>query len=502
MARARTSLTTSIHDVRTLVLSYHSLLVMQTSEEQRARSLLVAAAEELRLPLFEWSATSGLEGGTLGGARLGHTREPQAMLAHIKGLKIEAIYLIKDFGSFLNEAATLRLLREICQKFSHTRSLVALTGPTVELPADLEHFATYYDLKLPGPEELEEVVRTVLDSLQARQNLAIDLDVEGKGELVRALHGLTLNQARQAVAQAVIRDEGLSCGAVEAIHARKAELLKGESLLEYFPMEDNIAELAGCTRLKDWLERARVGFSSEAAALNLSPPRGMMLVGIQGCGKSLAAKVVARRWKLPLLKLDVGRLFDKYIGESERNFRKAIAQAEAMSPAVLWLDEIEKAFASSGGGDADGGLGRRLFGFFLTWLQEKRSDVFVVATANDLTSLPPELLRKGRFDEIFFVDLPDAGSRRAIFEIHLKLRKQDPAQVDVDALVLASEGFSGAEIEQAVISGLYRALHAKEQLSTELLLKELGETVPLFVSRREDVERLREMARGRFVPVD
>jgi SpoVK/Ycf46/Vps4 family AAA+-type ATPase len=228
----------------------------------------------------------------------------------------------------------------------------------------------------------------------------------------------------------------------------------------------------------------------------------MMLVGVQGCGKSLAAKVVARSWKLPLLKLDVGRLFDKYIGESERNFRRAIAQAEAMSPAVLWLDEIEKAFASGGSGDADGGLGRRLFGFFLTWLQEKRSDVFVVATANDLTSLPPELLRKGRFDEIFFVDLPDAESRRAIFEIHLKLRRQDPAGIDVAALVLASEGFSGAEIEQAVISGLYRALHAQQQLSTQLLLEELGETVPLFVSRREDVERLRETARGRFVPVD
>ena len=332
--------------------------------------------------------------------------------------------------------------------------------------------------------------------------MELELDKEQKRELLRALHGMTLNQARQAIAHAALQGGTLCDDLVRSIHDRKANLIRRDGLLEYFPAEDNCAELAGFERLTAWLERAKLGFSAEARALNLAPPRGLMLVGVQGCGKSLAAKLIARRWGLPLLKLDVGRLFDKYVGESERNFRKAIEQAEAIAPAVLWLDEIEKALAPGGGdSDADGGLGRRLFGFFLTWLQEKEAAVFVVATANDLSRLPPELLRKGRFDEIFFVDLPDAPSRRAILEIHLKLRRQDPASFDLAGLVEASDGFSGAELEQAVVSGLYRALHLSQPLSTELVRKELEETVPLSVSRREDLERLRHTARDRFVPV-
>jgi len=223
-------------------------------------------------------------------------------------------------------------------------------------------------------------------------------------------------------------------------------------------------------------------------------------VGVQGCGKSLAAKFVARQWQLPLLKLDAGRLYDKYVGESEKNFRRATMVAEAMAPVVLWIDEIEKAFASSTAADADGGLSQRLFGAFLTWLQEKQDGVFVVAAANDIQRLPPELLRKGRFDEIFFVDLPSQRERETILSIHLRARKQDPSRFDVAGLAAASDGFSGAEIEQAVISSLYGALRTKEPLTTERLLEALNATVPLSVSRREDIARLRAFAEGRFTP--
>ena len=226
-----------------------------------------------------------------------------------------------------------------------------------------------------------------------------------------------------------------------------------------------------------------------------------MLVGVQGCGKSLAAKVIARRWGLPLLKLDAGRLYDKFVGESERNLRRATGAAEAMAPCVLWIDEIEKALATGGGGEADGGLSQRLFGSFLTWLAEKHADVFVVATANDLSRLPSELLRKGRFDEIFFVDLPDADEREAILRIHLQLRRQDPEAIDVARVAAATEGFSGAELEQVVISALLGALQARRGLDTDLLVAEAGATIPLSVSRREAVERLRATAAGRFVPV-
>jgi SpoVK/Ycf46/Vps4 family AAA+-type ATPase len=244
-----------------------------------------------------------------------------------------------------------------------------------------------------------------------------------------------------------------------------------------------------------------MGYSAEARAINLAAPRGILLVGVPGCGKSLAAKVIARQWQMPLLKLDAGRLYDKYIGESEKNLRKALTLAESLAPIVLWIDEIEKAMVAGGGSEADGGVSRRLFGAFLTWLQEKREEVFVVATANDLDVLPPELLRKGRFDEIFFVDLPDAAEREAIWNIHLRIRKQPPEGIDIASVVKESEGFSGAEIEQAVVAGLYRALHARRPLDTASLLDELRHTVPLSVARREDVERLRAHAAPRFVSV-
>jgi SpoVK/Ycf46/Vps4 family AAA+-type ATPase len=298
-------------------------------------------------------------------------------------------------------------------------------------------------------------------------------------------------------------DDGrLTAKDVQKIIDRKIQTVKDGGLLEYYPLEDNRFQLGGFANLKSWLERAKVGFSQEAKALNLTPPRGILLVGVPGCGKSLAAKVIAREWLLPLLKLDAGRLLDKFIGESEKNFRKAIDMAESLSPIVLWIDEIEKAMVAGGGsGEADGGLGRRLFGAFLTWLQEKNQEVFVVATANDLSSLPPELLRKGRFDEIFFVDLPDDGERTAIWKIHLGLRKQDSKKFELVKLVSASDGFSGSEIEQAVVSALYRALHQRMPLTTDLLIEELTHTVPLSVTRREDIDQLREMARGRFVNV-
>ncbi|HKJ25457.1 MAG TPA: AAA family ATPase, partial [Myxococcota bacterium] len=312
---------------------------------------------------------------------------------------------------------------------------------------------------------------------------------------------LTLNQARQAVAYAALEDGRFSREDLARIVERKARLIQDSGLLEYFPPRDNAFELGGFARLGEWLERAEQGFTAEARALGLAPPRGLLLAGVQGCGKSLAAKVIARRWGQPLLKLDAGRLYDKYVGESDKNLRRALALAESMAPAVLWIDEIEKAFGAGGDGDVDGGLSRRIQGHLLTWLQEKSSAVFVVATANDVFALPPELMRKGRFDEIFFVDLPRPDERRTIFEIHLRGRGQDPVAFTLDDLVLASEGMSGAEIEQAVVAGLYRALHAKQPLADAHLLAELDATVPLSRSRREDVSRLRALAAERFVPV-
>lgn len=346
-----------------------------------------------------------------------------------------------------------------------------------------------FRLELPDTTELRGVLNAVLASLRSRHQIDVAIGPDDLEPLLAALSGLTAAQARHALSYVVLEDGRLAPDDIPRLIERKAQVVRDSGLLEYLPPGDNMFELGGFARLKAWLDRARVGFSAEAKSLNLAPPRGLLVVGIQGCGKSLAAKAIGRAWGLPLLKLDAGRLFDKYVGGTEKNFRRAIDLAATMAPAVLWIDEIEKALA--GGGGDDGGVSRRLLGSFLTWL----------ATANDLTALPPELLRKGRFDEVFFVDLPDDGERRSIFEIHLKLRKQSPAAFGLDDLVSATIGFSGAEIEQAVISALYRALHRKSRLDTTLLLEEIRETVPLAVSRREDVDALRSLAADRFVPV-
>ena len=493
------SLSTSIHDIKTLVLSYHPVIVIETVEENRVFSLLHSTALDLRMPFFEWSITTGLV-RVPGKSTMYGTGEPMKLLSTLHQMDTQAIFLLKDFARFANDHTVARQLRDVSQRFAKNRSTLVLSGATIRLSPEIEHNVVHYHLRLPEREELRKVFSTVVNSLVSANRIEVLLDTSEREELVTALSGLTLNQARQTIAFAALKDGKLSVGAIKEILERKAQVIRESGLLEYFPVEDNRYQLGGFARLKSWLVRARTGFSREARELNLPTPRGILIVGVQGCGKSLAAKVIAREWKLPLVKLDAGRLFDKYIGESEKNFRKAISLAESMAPVVLWIDEIEKAMAT--GGEADGGVGRRMFGSFLTWLQEKQHEVFVVATANDLSILPPELLRKGRFGEIFFVDLPNADERGAILTIHLKLRKQDPSQFDFHRLVEATEGFSGAEIEQVVIAALYRGLHLKQPLDTELLLKEISETVPLSISRREDMQKLREMSLGRFVSVN
>ena len=517
------ALSTSAHDLRTLIRSSHPLIAIETVEEERVSTLLQSVCAQERIPLFEWSITRGLtraDNPTLSKI----TATPLALLQHLHALTVEAVFWLKDLAPHLQDLPAARQLREVAEAFSHSRATCVVTGHPLTLPLDIEQLMVRLDLQLPDRDELAAMLQNILQSLTPRlsphhprsltasQRMLSSMrgthatgqppSTDEREAILRALKGLTLHQARQAVTQCLIEDGSLSAADVHTILKRKVQVIKDGGLLEYYPLEDNQFELGGFSTLKSWLERAKVGFTPEAKALNLTPPRGIMLVGVPGCGKSLAAKVIAREWQLPLLKLDAGRLFDKFIGESEKNFRKAIDMAESLSPIVLWIDEIEKAMTAGGGSrEADAGLSRRLFGAFLIWLQEKKHDVFVAATANDLSSLPPELLRKGRFDEIFFVDLPNDDERKAIWQIHLNLRKQDSTQFDLAKLVSASNGFSGSEIEQAVVAALYRALHQHTPLSTSLVLEELHHTVPLSVTRQEDLARLRHTAQGRFVNV-
>ena len=484
-------------DLEALVQSRHPIVTIDTVEEERVGNLLQAVAATLHMPLFTWTVTHGLERVGGEGAVYG-TANPQTLVRHLATLTVRGIFHLKDLHVHLKDATVIRGLRDTAQAFLSTGSTAVLSGASIHLPGELAREAIPFVLHLPDHDELQLVVEQILRSLKRQHEITVTLGPDGMESLLQALSGLTLNQARQAVAWAVLDDNALTAEDIPRLLRRKGEAVREEGLLEFYPPEDNTFELGGFDRLKTWLERARVGFTSEARAIGLPAPRGILIVGVQGCGKSLAAKAIARAWKQPLLKLDAARLYDKYVGESEKNLRKALDFAEAIAPSILWVDEIEKGFAS--GGEADAGLSQRILGSFLTWLQERKAPVFVAATANDVLSLPPELLRKGRFDEIFFVDLPGTAEREAIFRIHLALRHQDPAAFDLAGLTAASEGFSGAEIEQAITAGLYRALHDRQPLTTAMLCEEMRGTQPLSVSRREDVQRLREMARGRFVP--
>lgn len=492
-----------MHEIKILVLSYHPVIAIETPEEDRVEALLRSVATDIKVPLMVWSLTEGLKRWGEQNA-IYETAEPARALAAIGEIGVDAIYWLKDMAPHLHDPALSRKLRDLAERFANNRtpSTIFLTGAELDLSSDISATAVHYELKMPDQGEYRGVINSVLQSLAARGgHVMVDPQMVDLVQLSQALSGMTLNQARQAVAYAALRDGKLAPDDLSAVIEMKAKAIREGGLLEFFPAEDNSHELGGFTGLKRWLESARQGFTPQAQQLNLTPPKGIMIVGVQGCGKSLAAKVIARQWGLPLLKLDAGSLYDSLVGQSEKNFRRATSLAESMAPVVLWIDEVEKGFTLTSG-DADSGLSRRLFASFLTWLQEKNPGVFVVATANDISSVPPELMRKGRFDEVFYVDLPDAGSREQIWRIHLGFRRQDPARFDLPALVAATDGFSGAEIEQTVIAALYQCLHDRRTLDTESLLKAVGETVPLSVSRSEEIANLRSYAKERFVPVD
>ncbi len=486
-------------ELRLLIASFHGLVVVETGEEERFAKALEGACNGLDVPLFTWAANTGLRRGSTDEALGSHTRQAQGALGHIMDLTIDGVFWFKDFTPHLGNSPLIRReFREVAEKFCNTRSAMVVSGHAVDLPEEVRHISVAFDIGFPGELELLEVLQETVTELAKTVRFTIDLTPETQRELLKALAGLTRNQARQAIAHAILEDKVLDSKDISNVLEKKSALVRDSGALEFYSPTSLNAEVGGFVNLKAWLDRAHHGFSDGAAALNLPRPKGLLLVGVQGCGKSLCAKAVAQRWGLPLLKLDSGALYNKYVGETERNFREATRLAGAVSPCILWIDELEKAFGKSGD-DTDGGTSRRLLGAFLTWLQEKPEGIFVVGTANNIDALAPEFLRKGRFDETFFIDLPAETARSEIFSIHIRKRDQDPAAFDISSLVTASHGFSGAEIEAAVVTAAYDALYRELPLSTDLILGTLGQTVPLSVSRREDITALREYAGARFV---
>jgi len=411
-----------------------------------------------------------------------------------------AIYLFKDFHFFLSDPAIVRKLRELAQYMKSSYKTVVFVSPTFKIPLELEKEMTVVDLPLPDLRELNELLKNTIKEVNEKTDLKIDPKKVPAEQILKAALGLTLNEAENVFAKSLVLGGRLTAEDIPVILSEKEQLIRKSGILEYYPASEKFKEIGGLEILKDWLSKRRLAFTEKAKEYGLPFPKGVLLLGIQGCGKSLCAKAVSSLWRLPLLRFDVGKVFSSLIGSSEENIRKAIHAAESVAPAILWIDEIEKAFSGIlSSGMSDGGTTARVFGNFLTWLQEKTSSVFVIATANNISSLPPELLRKGRLDEVFFVDLPTEREREDILRIHLEKRKRDPNAVDMKKLAKETKEFSGAEIEQAIISALFDSFEKKVPLTTEMLSRAVAETVPLSKTMREEMESLRNWASGRAV---
>ncbi len=491
-------------EIESLICARYPILYLVSSEEARVGGVLAAIAERRQKKVFEWSCTMGLveAGASIQSqrARNAPTKEPLVALDQVVDEIEPAIFVFKDFHPFLTRGNTgvIRRLKEIALQLKNSRKTVILLSPILELPPDLEKEVTVLPFPLPAHDDLAALLARIEAEVAGLTNVAIDLDAPGRERILQAALGLTLVEAENVLARMLVHHQRLGADLVPEVLREKQQLIRKSGLLEYYATDESFATIGGLEALKDWLRKRAVAFTVEARAFGLPAPKGLLLLGVQGCGKSLCAKAVSNVWQVPLLRFDMGRMFGSLVGSSEENVRRAIAVAESVAPAVLWVDEIDKAFAGSAGSAvSDGGTSARVFGTLLTWLAEKTAPVFVVATANDISQLPPELLRKGRLDDIFFVELPDVTERRDIFAIHLRKRGRNPERFDLAALAAASQELSGAEIEEAVISALYEAFAAGEELADAHLQMVLGQTVPLARTMSEHLQRLRTWAAGR-----
>jgi SpoVK/Ycf46/Vps4 family AAA+-type ATPase len=483
-------------DLRILFDSPYPLVLAETRDETRLLQMIRAEAEDRGTPVWMWSSSRGL-------ARDGFdpqygTRDARTAFAFVGDTTGPAVFVFADAHSALTDPTVVRTVKEAAQSAGPGRTIV-ITAPTHRIPPELEGIAVAWRHEPPDLVELIELVGRTIARLGSR-GVPITLTDSDERSLAASLRGTTLAEAERIIQRAVLDDGRLGPDDIDFVRREKFSGLESSGVLELIESQHRTLDaVGGLDGLKEWLRvRGSAVGSVRAEELGLEAPRGVLLTGIPGCGKSFVAKTLAVSWGIPLLLLDPARLYRKFVGESEQRLERALETATAMAPAVLWIDEIEKGFATSA--DGDGGVSTRILGTFLRWLQDRPSGIFVIATANDVSSLPPEFLRKGRFDEVFFVDLPEAPARRAILAGSLERRGHDATGFDVTKLVECTAGFSGAEIEAVVVGALYRAFGADAPLTTEELVAEADATVPLSVARSEDVAELRRWADGRAVP--
>jgi hypothetical protein len=488
-----------LNDLITLIKSHTPIIIVETEDEVRAYDLIRYAALHLKKNFYRWSVADGLALANNVQGTDGGYQEPAELLRYMWSLKYPGVFLLLDFHPFINDSKNIRIIKEIALRTDQSQQIMVFLSVKFDLPGELNTYAAHFELELPTREIIEKIICSQLKNWSIQnggKNPSLREDEIHK--MSRVLFGLSTTEVKKAVNQ-TLRETGTQ-DHISGIGKLKYDILKQSSVLAYECETSNLSQVGGFKNLKEWLQKRQMIFLGEKNIPGLDAPKGILLLGVQGGGKSLVAKAVAGTWGVPFLRLDIGALYDKYIGETERKTRDSLKMAERMSPCVLWIDEIEKGISM--GGENDGGVSQRVLGTLLTWMAEKKEAVFVVATANNVQTLPPELLRKGRFDEVFFVDLPDEKMRKEIFSIHLKKRGFDPASFNLDGLSQVSDGFSGAEIEQAIVSGLYSMASGAGILTNEILITEIKATRPLSVLMAEQVDALRDWAKERTVPTN
>ena len=488
------------HDISLLLRSHTPILVLQTHEERRALDLLKDISLNMGASIFKWSVATGLQRFDIVLEAQTHLKEPTKVLEHINASKFEGIYLLLDFHPYMKDPVHVRLLKELAMKFSENRSTLVLLSHRIDIPPEIKKMTASFELSLPDKDQLMEIVRNEA-SKYTRNNpgVRVNADKKALSHLVNNLKGLSYNDARRLARSAIVDDGAITASDFPAVVQAKYQLMNRDDILAFEFDASSFSEVAGMQKLKKWLQQ-RAGFFHQTHQIKgMESPKGILLLGVQGCGKSLAARAVAGTWQVPLLRLDFGRLYNKYVGESESNIREALKTAEVMSPCVLWIDELEKGISVN---ENDDGTSQRILGTLLTWMAENKKPVFIVATSNAIDQLPPELIRKGRLDEVFFVDLPDQLVREHIFHIHANKRELDKSALNITELAALTEGFSGSEIEQLVVSAIYGAYAEGIPVSMEIIINEINQTKPLSILMAEKITALKLWAEGRTVLVD
>ena len=479
-------------ELETLIRARYPIIYIVSWEERRVEETIREICQRRGKKMLLWTFTQGMAGNL-------SSKDPLAALDFVMNAPDQSVFVLKDFHPFIGDVAVTRRLRDLVTTLKTSYKTLVILSPLLKLPPELEKEITVVDYQLPTMADLDRLLEGIIQSVRSNPQIKTDLTPLEREQVLKAASGLTSNEAENVFARSIVEKRGFD---IDVILGEKEQIIRKSGILEYYRETEAFANVGGMDLLKAWMDQRTTSFTEEAKNYGLPEPKGMLLLGVQGCGKSLVAKAIASLWRLPLLRLDVGKIFSGIVGSSEENMRKAIATAESVSPAILWIDELEKGFAGTQSSPfSDGGTTSRVFGTFITWMQDKKAATFVIATSNDVSQLPPELMRKGRFDEIFFVDLPAFDERKEIFSIHLKKRRRDPAKYDLDLLAKKAAGYSGAEIEQVVVAALFHAFgDGHREMTDEDLVASLRESVPLSITMREGIEKLREWADTRARP--